>query len=179
MKEYDASPQHHNTSLYIIIFILCSTLIIAIIWVFYHVKRTSALKKNQLTILTERKNYLKNTINYIQTSDLNKTLHWDNYFKSEECINHYFYQLADKLKIIYPKINLLEIRLCALILMNFKLEYCAQQFNTSIDSMKHRKSRLARNLGTTAADMHDFLFHLAYAKDVFEGRIIELSPSSV
>ena len=147
---------------------MCLVISLIILGFLFHHKRKQNIRQQSLLVMKkkqtqeERSAQLQNIIESLKEADIDKTLHWNDYYRSVQDINSYFYSLSDKLKAVYPEINLQEIRLCALVLMGYKQDFCAMKLgNISTGSFKKRKSRLAQSLRTNSVDFQDFLFSLS------------------
>mgnify|MGYP002624023026 CR=1 FL=1 len=171
LEKHNLSVQKQRWFIYtntIITFCVLSIIGILIFLIYKRqIKYQHSLNTISNNVKTDKIDNINKVISFLQETDIKKSLHWNDYYKSVQDIDKYFYSLSNILKIIYPKINIQEIRLCALVLLNYKSEYCARMLSISTDSYKQRKSRLAKKIGTDSSHLRDFLIKALCQNDDF------------
>lgn len=153
----------------ITVFILMIVMLVLFVVLWRKKQRELQTKKSQwdkaeiqIREMTERErlDHVIKTIEWIKTSKIEETLHWKDSVACKQSINYYLNMLADKLYCINSNITIKEIKFCVLILLGFKLEYCAVLLELSPGSMKNSKSRLAQKLRIQSSSLYNFLLDL-------------------
>ena len=97
---------------------------------------------------------------HIDTTDINRTLHWKNYTQMKADADLYIGGIVSKLETY--NLNETEIRFCILTMLDFTLAHIAETIYYSYPSaIKTLKKRTSDKLGTKPTELRNFLFDLA------------------
>ena len=91
--------------------------------------------------------------------DIEKDLQWKNYEQMCMTVDKHLNFLTNRLTNIY-QLNEREIRLCVLVLLNMSRSEMSKLLNYSLSGMGKLKDTTAKKLGTTGAEMSDYLTKL-------------------
>lgn len=140
--------------LIIIIFVLTGSIAFLVPYlVKKHAKQISSLSEKQVnnTIVSIKK--------HINTTDINKTLHWKDYNAMKSEADLYMNGIASKLEM--HNLNETEIRFCILTILDFPLKKIADTIYYSYPSgIKTLKKRISDKLGTKPPHLKEFLLRL-------------------
>lgn len=149
-QDLDKKPNYIG----LIVFVIATLLVAAMLW--YAYRKMRHLSKQQSRIKQQRSEYQQAQLAEIEhlcealrlSHDIKKELQWSNYDQMCEIINKHFNFLANKLKAT----NLLtqtEIKLCVLVLINFRFNQMAEILPYAQNSIGKLKDTAAKHLGTT------------------------------
>lgn len=127
----------------------------------HNTRQQQIIYQQQIKSLNERNRQLINTIHWLERGNFQIILNWNDEKKMRQAVNEYFFYLTDKLLQINSQITHRDLQFCILILLDYKLDYCATVLEMSSGSMKTYKQRLAQKLGTTSKHLHTLLLKLA------------------
>lgn len=99
------------------------------------------------------KKQLKQLVQMIH-NDLAETEEWENFKQTFEIAHPYFYQ---KLQNKHPELTLYELKLCALLKLNFNIKELANILNITPESVARARSRLRKKLGLTDENLNEFM----------------------
>ena len=102
------------------------------------------------------KKQLKQLVQMIH-NDLDETEEWKNFKQTFEIAHPYFYQ---KLQNKHPELTLYELKLCALLKLNFNIKELANILNITPESVARARSRLRKKLGLTDENLNEFMMNV-------------------
>ncbi len=95
--------------------------------------------------------------NRIDKTDLLKSLHWKDDSQLVQDINLYMFGFATRLQYKYPNVTIDNLRLYILTILDCSHKEIATYMNKSEKSIKNTKARASQKLGTSSAELRQFL----------------------
>ena len=95
--------------------------------------------------------------NHIDKTDLLKSLHWKDDLQLVQDINLYMFGFAARLLDKYPEVTINNLRLYVLTILDCSHKEIAKYMNKSEKSIKNTKARASQKLGTSSAELRQFL----------------------
>ena len=145
---------------YIALFLIVTCIIIAIAVVQVGKKRKLQMQERVSTLAATQANSIIESVKlHIDTTDLNTTLHWNDYASMKVSADLFMGGIVSKLEARH--LNETEIRFCILTLLDLRLNQIAKIIHYAYPSgIKTLKKRTADKLGTSAPELKEYLLHL-------------------
>ena len=117
--------------------------------------------RSQLEQMKEKQtdSILQSIKQHIDTTDINRTLHWKNYAQMKADADLYMGGIVRKLE--NYNLNETEIRLCILVLIGLNRLQIADTLPYASNSVGKLKDHTAKSLGTTGKNLRNFLLKMA------------------
>lgn len=138
------------------VYIICLTLLVIFVSIWGYIR-----KKRQIAHLADQQaeNIVESIKRHIDTTDIKRTLHWNQYEEMKVDANLYFGGVVNKLELY--SLNEIEIRFCILTILDFRQKQIAETIHYSYPSgIKTLKKRISDKLGTRPQKLRDFLLHM-------------------
>lgn len=131
------------------------------------------VKQQHEQIMQEQINYKNNLLMAIEhnrnilshSGTFPRNLSWNDYSAMCAIINNNFGMLANKLQTTY-KLSEKEVRLCVLTLFDCSYEQMAEWLIYAPNAIGKYKDRIAKKIGTSAKNLHQFLLELAIGNHI-------------